>query len=895
MTEKLVIITEKPSAAAAFAKALGGQSGIFQGNEYVVINLYGHTIRTGVPDEIALPEYKDAVGKFSNLSGIPWSYTWFDFNKKKPNQDLGDTAVRVLRDISGYLNNGYIPVIASDIDETGEGDLIVREVLIYLNYHGKTYREYHVDETKKGIIKALSNLKVVDENDPLFKMAFARANMDYLTQQLTRVSTMTIQSMGYKLPSVVPMGRLKSVMLNIIGNQLIALKNYKPSSVFESRYKLEKLVLVGKDVPQFKTKDEWTADGLPFESSVKETKQVRGETIPPKAMTLSNLAGLMSKKGLKSKPFLAMYQKMYEAGYMSYPRTEDDFVSPEQFNEMLLIVDSILDILSLPKAVFTHRQPRPTHVKTGGSHGAIRPGLTLPKNLKELDDKFGAHASEIYQIASERFLMMFLENTEWVRHEYETTETPTPFKGTIKIITKQGVVDPDENQDDVGTVLPDLSNKAQLYPHEVKSHKPHAITTEWLMNELKRVNVGTGATRVKHLADMAGNKPSYPIIEGKTLDLSDMGWIGYKAAQGTKIGSVEGTQYIMKLMNDIKTGKDIPTAYQEFSDVIIHDVNVLKSQSIDLSDTNIEKASPKVITNGIWNGKSVSFNKVFMGHEFSDDELDTLLNNGEVIINVKDKSGKPTKVKGKLAEQEYKGHKFIGYKGEFMNNGYVSGTWNGRKVVIKGSYMDHKFTPEELNTLFNGSSVDVETHKDDKTYHLTGKLEVQEYQGRQFVGYKAVFPLKEGYVKGVWKAKTIAFKGSFMDHTFTDDEKTKLLNDEKIHVVTHKGDNTYEVDGKLEIQEYNGHKFVGFKAEFANSPREGYVSGTWKGQQVQFKGTFMKHTFSESELTQLLAGQDISFEGTTSSGKNMTVSGCLSKQTYQGRNFVGFKADFNKK
>lgn len=893
MTEKLLIINEKPTAAAAFAKALGGQSGTFNGNEYAVTNLYGHVVNNGVPDETALAEYKERVGKFANLDGIPWSYTWFDFNKKEPNKKLGDTAIRVLRDINGYLKNGYIPVIASDIDESGEGDLIVREVLIYLNYHGKTYREYHIDETKKEIIKALSNMKVVDEKDPVFRMAFARSNMDYLTQQLTRVSTMTIQGKGYKLPSPVPMGRLKSVMLNILGNQLIAIKNYKPSSVFESRYKLGKLMLIGKDVPQFKTKEEWNADGLPFESTVKETKQVRGETIPPKAITLSKLAGLMSKKGMKAKPFLATYQKMYEAGYMSYPRTEDDFVSPEQFNEMLPIVDSILDILSLPKAVFTHRQPRPTHVKTGGSHGAIRPGLTLPKNIQELDDKFGSHASDIYQIASERFLMMFLENTEWIRHEYETTETPKPFKGSIKIITKQGVVDPDEKQDDVGTTLPDLSNKAQLYPHEVKSHKPHATDTDWLMTELGKVNVGTGATRVKTMSDMAGNKPTYPIKEGKTLDLSTMGWVGYHAAQGTKIGSVEGTQYITKLVKEVKNGKDMSEAYQEFTDVINHDVDVLKSQNFDLAGLNVPTAAPRVNAEGAWNGQNVKFNKVFMNHEFTDDEVNTLLNNGEVIITVKDKAGKDVKVKGKLAEQEYKGNKFIGYKGEFMREGYVTGNWNGRDVTIKGSYMDHKFTSDELTTLFAGGSVNVETHKDDKTYNLTGKLEVQEYNGRQFIGYKGVFPLREGYVKGVWKGRTVTFKGSFMDHVFTDDEKKKLLGGEKIHVTTHKGDKTYELDGKLAEQEYKGRKFIGFKGEFANTPREGYVKGEWNGNQVSFKGVFMKHTFTQAEIDKLLAGDKISFDGVTSSGNDMTVHGGLAKQIYQGRSFVGFKAEFN--
>ena len=227
MAEKLLIITEKPSAAKAFSKALGGMSGTFEGDQYTIVNLYGHIIGNPVPDETALPQYAQTVGKFAHLDGIPWQYTWFDFNKKVPSKSMADTAHRVMSNIQGFLQNGYIPVIASDIDPSGEGDLLVREVLIALNYKGKTYREYHVDETPKGIKKALSDLKVVTEDDPTFRMAFTRSNMDYLTQQLTRVATMTIQNKGYKLPAPVPVGRLKSVILTVIGDQLNAIKNYK--------------------------------------------------------------------------------------------------------------------------------------------------------------------------------------------------------------------------------------------------------------------------------------------------------------------------------------------------------------------------------------------------------------------------------------------------------------------------------------------------------------------------------------------------------------------------------------------------------------------------------------------------------------------------------------------
>lgn len=892
MAEKILIITEKPSAFRAFEKAFGGQSGTFEGDDYALISLFGHIMSLGKPNEVALEPYKERVGMFSNLDGIPWNPAWFDFNKKTVTASAGNDGVRILRDIKGYLKNGYIPVIASDIDPSGEGDLLVWEVIDAVGYTGKVYREYHVDEFPEPLRKAIRERKVVTKEDKLYKMASARSNMDYLTQQLTRVATMTIQSKGYKLPAVVPMGRLQSMILVIVGDQLIAINNYKPSSVFESRYALDNLILSGTDMPTYKTKDEWQADGLPYESSVREVKQVRGKTIPPKSLTLNQLAGIMSSKGMKTKQFMDTYQKMYEGGYMTYPRTEDDFITPEQFNDITPMVDTILSLLSLPSAAFTHREARNTHVKTGGSHGAIRPGKVIPKDLAELETKFGRFAPEIYRVAGERFLMMYLEDTEWVKYHYETTDTDKPFTGVVKIITRQGVTDPDETDDDIATALPDLNKKATLYPHELKSRKPHAVTPKWVLNELERLGVGTPATQVTTIARLSGNSDKFPLKETKTLSLSPIGVVGYQAAQGTMIGSVDGTKQIMKLAEDVKNGGSYIDSYNAFTEIIKNDVGVIRNMSIDLDSVGIPKEQPKVTVNGVWNGTEVVFNRVYMGHEFSDDEVATLLAGEEITFDAMSKDGRPVKLSGGLANQEYKGRPFVGFKGVFVREGYVDGVWEGRQVNFKGSFMDHVFTPDELETLLSGGTIDIETHKDGKTYYASGKLANKTYQGKPFVGFDAQFT-DPNAITGVWNGQNVSFKNSFMDHVFTQDEINTLLSGGTINIETHKDDKTYKVSGKLANKVYQGRQFVGFDADFG--AREGYATGVWNGKNVSFKQTFMEHTFTDNEVAELLAGKKITFQGKSKAGKEMSVSGSLKEKTYQGRKFVGFDADFGKK
>lgn len=820
--EKLLIICEKPSAARAFASALGGQRGTFEGDEYVITNLYGHIMELGKPAEVAKREYKEIVGEFGNLSGIPWSPQYFDFYAKKIKQNFGnfDGYTKAYHIVQQYINNGYIPVIASDIDTYGEGDLLVQEVLDSLGYKGKRYREYHVSETPKDIIKAMRTKKVVTDKDPAYMTGFTRSACDFLTQQYTRMATITIQQRGYKLPSVVPFGRLQSAIVSLLGEQLDAIKTYKPSSVWESRYKLDNLILSAKDLPQFATKEEWEARGLPMKSQVKKVKEVPGTTKPPKPLNLTKLSSIVSSQGISVKRTLEIAQKLYEYkdangnAYLSYPRTEEDYITSEQFQEVLPMVDTYINLLGLPTSAFTHRTPRSTHVKDSGAHGALRPGMAIPTSIDALDSQFGKGAALVYRTVTERFLLMFLEDTEWIRHEYETVGTEPTFKGSVKIITKQGVVDPDaEKDDEVATTLPDTSKLAELYPHEVKSVKPANPTTSWLLKQLVKHNVGTAATQAKTVSEMTGATEKHPIKDGKVLSLSIIGQIGYEAAKGTLIGSIDGTRFMQECIKAVRRGLFTPEqAIAKFSEAITRDMEILKNKQYDLDGLGLQKQKPKNVATGKWNGEEIAFNRQYSSHTFNDSEVEQLLAGQEVQIEITTDKG-TFKVKGKLANLEYKGYHYVGFDGKFVRDDIVSGVWQGKEVKFKHGFDGYIFTPSEIQQLLNDETITINTEKG----QVAGKLENQEYKGRPYVGFKAQLPKRKGYIYGTFKGKDISFKGEFMGYKFTETDTKQLLAGEKI---TFKGRSKAGkemiVTGGLALQTYEGVKFWGFKPEFDN-------------------------------------------------------------------------------
>lgn len=772
----LGILVEKPSAARNFAKALGGLSGTYNGEQYLIVSARGHLFEFANPGEQVSPDLARKYGSWS-LNNLPWEVSDFNWKRVKK-KDVTAT----LSDIKKGLSQCDEIAIATDVDPTGEGELLAWEILDELKLHPKKWsRFFFIDESELEVQKAFKTRKPIQSmlTDADYIKAFYRTRFDFLTMQFTRIATANGDGQ-----IVLRQGRLKSAMVLIVGEQLDKCKNYKKIPFYQNRFRDENgVIYTNPDEPLYPDKSQVPQNYNV--SSVTEDSRCMKSTAPPKMLNLATLSGRLSSKH-KAADVLRIYQQMYENQIVSYPRTEDKVISPEQFKELLPLVDKIAKVVGVDPSFLTHRQPRSTHVKAGGAHGANRPGKNVPTSLSDLINKYGQIGADIYTLLARNYLATLAEDYQYENQKGHITDYPK-FVGSVnvpKILGWKAVYNTDDEDDNLSDY--GLGKNASPFVHEGFPPRPQQPTMKWLMNQLEKHDVGTGATRTSIYADVTNVNSKYPLLIEKKgrLSMAEAGEMSYRLLPGTHIGNLKLTEQMQANMRDIADGKLNPEeCLESVRQMVIDDMATMKingeKMRKELGKT-MQNVEQKEKYTGIWNGKEVSFNRIFAGYRFTDAECEALCDGQEIEINgLTSSDGKTYGVKGKLDNQVYNGHNYVG----FSRTGYLGGDsaaegsskkeryegyWDGKSVSFNREWSGHRFTDDECKDLCAGKEITIlgiKKKDGSGTYGVTGKLDYQEFNGCRFVGFKRT---------GFANDKGSKLPPSFSGYTFTDDERILL-------------------------------------------------------------------------------------------------------------------------
>ena len=543
-----LFIAEKPSLARAIAEAIGkpvksDKLSMTMNTGDVICWSAGHILEPQVPEQISV-DYKR--WSLAQLPIIPSDWVLV------PKPDTKD----LLGNIGRLLKQADIVVNAGDADR--EGQLLIDEILQYFKYKGTTLRILVTDMNAGAIRKALAEMKPNEEYRNLSLSAAARQRADWLLGiNMTRLFTVTTSREKGEVLSV---GRVQTPTLALVVEQDRLIENFQPTPYFI--VKARSIITNGEFIATWKPAEDHP--GLDSEGRIVDAKimdelerKLHGKvghvtkfkkgtslTQPPLTYSLPTLQIDASKAyGFSPDKTLKVLQTIYEAKYVTYPRSDCGYLPETLYDNRNKVIAAIIAFSGEYKQYqfdMTIKTSAWNTSKTAEHHGIIPTG-TIPQNLN--DDQ-----RKIYDLIARRYAAQFLPAQEFASVEIEFVIENELFCAKAKHCTKQGwhslyakvanIEDETDEQKDENNVIPDAVKGENVGIRELirenkKTTPPKRFTEASLlaaMNNihkyvenplLKRIlketlGIGTAATQAK-IIDTLINARGYIEKDKKVL------------------------------------------------------------------------------------------------------------------------------------------------------------------------------------------------------------------------------------------------------------------------------------------------------------------------------------------------------------------------------------------
>lgn len=243
------------------------------------------------------------------------------------------TKAKTIKDLKEFAKNATEVILATDDDREGEG--IAYHICAILKLDPRTCpRIVFHSITKKEIQEAINNPRTIDINK--FHSQQTRAMLDMMIgYTLSPVLWKQLNSNGLALSA----GRCQTPALKLVLDRDIEIENHKSKRFwsFTAMFTvagLEAVEAVEASCDKLESDTETTSylqqstkNQESTLQSIKESLRTHGA---PKPLITSTLQQEASKSfGLNPKATMAAAQKLYEAGHITYMRTDNAFLSPD--------------------------------------------------------------------------------------------------------------------------------------------------------------------------------------------------------------------------------------------------------------------------------------------------------------------------------------------------------------------------------------------------------------------------------------------------------------------------------------------------------------------------------------------------------------------------------------
>ena len=478
---KLVIV-ESPSKAKTINKYLG--------KDYLVKASFGHIRDVPAKNGSVRPDEDFAMD-------------W----------EIQPRAEKVVREIIQSLAKADALYLASDPDR--EGEAIAWHVLQELKRRKKlksdfpVYRVVFHEITKGAITEAIQHPRDIDMQ--LVDAYLARRALDYL------VGFYISPILWRKLPGAKSAGRVQSVALRLICEREDEIAAFKPqeywsidvdlNTIRSEKFRAHLTQVAGKKLTKFDLANGTITEDIKkkveqasFKVGEIERKQTKRNPAP--AFTTSTLQQEASRKlGFGAKKTMQIAQKLYEAGLITYMRTDSVALADVAINTLRQVIEKEYGKEYLPE--------KPRFYKNNSknaqeAHEAIRPtdASRLPATIDT-----DADGHKLYELIWKRTVACQMESAifDKVGIDIPSTDGMIGLRATGQTIAFAGFIkaykediDDGKNEDD-DAILPVMNEGENLTTLDVLSEQhftepPPRFSEASLVKKLEELGIGRPST-----------------------------------------------------------------------------------------------------------------------------------------------------------------------------------------------------------------------------------------------------------------------------------------------------------------------------------------------------------------------------------------------------------------
>ena len=525
MTKSLVIV-ESPAKAKTISKYLG--------SEFIVESSVGHirdlpkkavgsgarfTLPKGIsPEEkIKLKEINDRKRLVRRMGVDPdndWVADWQIIPEK-------EKVLKTLKKAAKNVSNIYL---ATDLDR--EGEAIAWHLKEALGPKKFNYSRVRFNQiTKDAILESFSDPKEIDLN--LVKAYRARRFLDKV------IGFELSPLLWKKIARGLSAGRVQSVALRLLDERERSIQEFVPKEYWEisfigktSKGDLIKFNLITKKSEPLLTKEQVEDIKFHLEQSELYINEIikKPVKVKPKApfITSTLQQSASTRLGFNVKRTMRVAQKLYEAGLITYMRTDAPSLSKESISDARSFISENIGEKYLTNAPRIYSSTE----NAQEAHEAVRPtnAYLKPQDLMQLSDE----ESKLYKLIWQRFIASQLPDAEYLSTSAKILVNEKIFAAKGRESVFDGFTKVLKSSSKEEDILPSLQkadfiNKKSIDLEQKFTKPPSRFSEAALVRELEKKGIGRPSTYANIISTIQDR--GYVEIQNKRFFVKKIGHI----------------------------------------------------------------------------------------------------------------------------------------------------------------------------------------------------------------------------------------------------------------------------------------------------------------------------------------------------------------------------------